>query len=447
MITVIGIIIGFLILMLLVVAHEFGHFIAAKRNGVVVEEFGIGFPPRAKAWIKNPEYEKWKKAKKQGKEPDRKPKKWLKLAKSEWGKPQKTLIFSINLLPIGGFCSMKGESDSDERPGSFGAASLWAKTKILFAGVTMNWLAAFIILSVLAATGMPGYMENWHSQFSASEPIFRPDYVMVGKIIEDSPAEKAGLEAESSISVACTTEDFTSVSTAPSDCRNLYTTSDLIDYNENHAGETVYYRVYTKDQLEEFSSSKNTAGLEPKTIEVKLNSRDDQYSLGAYLYQGAPIIYKSAGLMSPVVGAVNTIQLTGETYRGLGMMISSLFDGVTKQFSGDEAVKQEGREQIGAAGDSVSGPVGIIGVIFPASVQSGPRTLAFLAAIISISLACMNVLPIPALDGGRFTLIAIFRLLGKKLKKETEEKIVARTFVFLLILIALVTILDVTKFF
>ncbi|MBP5204820.1 site-2 protease family protein, partial [Candidatus Saccharibacteria bacterium] len=74
-------------------------------------------------------------------------------------------------------------------------------------------------------------------------------------------------------------------------------------------------------------------------------------------------------------------------------------------------------------------------------------TLAFLAALISVSLACMNVLPIPALYGGRFVLIALFRLRRKTLTKEMEEKIVARTFVFLLILIAIVTVLDITRFF
>ena len=117
---VFGVIIGFLILMLLVVAHEFGHFIAARRNGVTVEEFGIGFPPRAVAWLKNPEYDKWKKTGRKGK----RPKKWLKFPRSEWDKNQNSLIFSINYLPIGGFCQMKGESDSDKRPHSFGQASL-----------------------------------------------------------------------------------------------------------------------------------------------------------------------------------------------------------------------------------------------------------------------------------------------------------------------------------
>lgn len=332
---VLGIIIGFLILMALVVAHEFGHFIAARRNGVEVEEFGIGFPPRAVAWIKNPEYDKWKKSGKSGK----KPKKWLKLPRKDWDKKQQSLVFSINFLPIGGFCSMKGESDSDERKGSFGAASLWAKTKILFAGVAMNWLAAFLIMTVLAVTGMPHFMDN---QFY---------------IPEDSTEARIDIDDE-------------------------------------------YYLPVTKSTWS-----------------------------------------------APIVGAVDTIQLTGETYRGLWTLLKSLGSGIAKQFSGDEAVRTEGKEDLEYAGNSVSGPVGIIGKLFPESFESGPTVLAFLAALISVSLACMNVLPIPALDGGRFFLIAFYRLRGKKLEKSTEEKIVSRTFIFLLILIAVVTVLDIMRFF
>lgn len=123
---VFGIIIGIVILMTLVVLHEFGHFIMARRNGVKVNEFGIGFPPRAIAWVKKP-VEVEKDGKKITKE------KWVKIPKSDWDKPQDTLIFSLNYLPIGGFCSMDGESDADTRKGTFGAATFWGKTKILLA--------------------------------------------------------------------------------------------------------------------------------------------------------------------------------------------------------------------------------------------------------------------------------------------------------------------------
>ena len=150
---------------------------------------------------------------------------------------------------------------------------------------------------------------------------------------------------------------------------------------------------------------------------------------------------------APIVGAVTTIQLTGETYKGLGTAVYNLFSGVFKQFSSDEATREEGKTAIGAAGDSVSGPVGILGVLFPAFVDTGLSNILFLAALISVSLACMNVLPIPALDGGRFLLIAIYRLRKKKLTKEVEEKIVSRAFTVLLILIALITILDIIRLF
>ena len=402
---VFGVIVGFIILMLLVVAHEFGHFIAARRNGVEVEEFGIGFPPRAKAWIKVDG-------------------KWKKLPKSEWGKPQKTLIFSINCLPIGGFCSMKGESDSDRRPHSFGAASFWAKTKILFAGVTMNWLVAFAILTILSWTGMPEFIEK---QFiMPGDTTISAATVSVKEVIEASPAQKAGFKSGDVLISGYTK------SNSADDITIFYTASDIINFNKEHPGEAATYFV-----------SRDHENLE---IKATLNNADAEYLLGVTMSQDGQALYHSTW-SAPIVAAANTVQLTGETYRGLASMVGSFFSGVAKQFSADESTRTEGQSQIQAAGDSVSGPVGIIGVLFPNSVAAGPTTLAFLAAIISISLACMNVLPIPALDGGRFTLIALFKLLRKKLTKEIEEKIVSRAFIFLLILIALVTVLDITRFF
>ena len=126
-------------------------------------------------------------------------------------------------------------------------------------------------------------------------------------------------------------------------------------------------------------------------------------------------------------------------------MIWDLISGVGAQFSFDATVRENGQEAISAVGDSVSGPVGIVGVLFPAFTAAGPTNLAFLAALISVSLACMNVLTIPALDGGRWLLIAIYKLRKKKLTKETEEKIVSRAFLVLLMLIFIVTILDIVR--
>ncbi|MBR0242391.1 site-2 protease family protein [Candidatus Saccharibacteria bacterium] len=329
----VGVIVGLFVLMLLVTLHELGHFVAARRNGVRVLEFGIGFPPRAIAWVKDPKTKKWKRFK-----------------KKDWGKPQEGLIFSLNWLPIGGFCQMDGESAFDERKGTFGAASFWAKTKILFAGVAMNWLVAFLILTVLAWTGMPEFLPG---QFSVES---------------DTRVE------ESTEIVVVTTDD---------------------EGNEVRTPQKIRYSTWS----------------------------------------------------APIVGAGITLQITGQTFQGLGELLWNLISGVGRLFSFDASVRESGQEAISSVGESVSGPVGIVGVLFPTFTSAGPSNLAYLAAIISISLACMNVLPIPALDGGRWFLIGLYKLRRKKLTKEIEEKIVARAFVVLLALMLIVTVLDITRFF
>ena len=400
-----GIIIGLIILMLLVVAHEFGHFIMARKNGVRVLEFGIGFPPRAIAWVRNPSWQKGKKG----------VKKWVRLPKSEWNKPQKHMVFSLNWLPIGGFCSMDGESDSDTRQGTFGATSFWSKTKILFGGVLMNWLVAAIVLTILAFTGMPQFIENQFYLGNDAEII--GDGVTVVDVIENSPAKQAGFQKGDQI---VKVEDITI----------MYPT-DVTSYGQAHAGETVRYTVKNHETERELSA--------------KLNPEDSEYSLGVSMSYGQTFIRSTWS--APIVGLGTTIQLTGETFRGLGDMVWNLISGAVRQFSSDSVVREAGQTAISAAGDAVSGPIGIIGIIFPAFASSGVSNLAFLAAIISISLACMNVLPIPALDGGRWLLIAFYKLRRKPLTKETEERIVSRAFMILIMLIIFISILDITRFF
>lgn len=410
----IGVIVGLLVLMTLITLHEFGHFIAARRNGVKVLEFGICFPPRAIAWVKGSDG------------------KWHKLPKSEWDKPQKGLIFSLNWLPIGGFCQMDGESANDKRPHTFGASSFWSKTKILFAGVAMNWLTAFVILTILAWTGMPKFIEN---QFSiASDETFEKNPAVIVEVLEDSPAAKSGLVSGDKI-LAINGEEVTSA--------NM-----VSEYNHAHAGETVTYTIEhfkSKDECCEVCDVICEEGYVTKQITAELNPAGSEYALGISM-DSAQTLYHSTW-SAPIVGLGLTAQITGETFKGVGELIWNLVSGVGRQLSFDDTTRSEGREAIEAAGDSVSGPVGIIGVLFPAFTSAGPTNVAFLAALISISLACMNVLPIPALDGGRWLLIAIYKLRKKELTKEKEEKIVSRAFAILLALIALVTVLDVVRFF
>ena len=428
----VGVVVGLLVLMFLVTAHEFGHFLAARRNGVNVLEFGIGFPPRVVAWIKDIHTGKWR-----------------RLPRSEWKKEkatkvvysdgenkkfaQKGMVFSLNWLPIGGFCQMDGESDADTRKGTFGAANFWAKTKILFAGVTMNWLVAIVIFTVLAWTGMPEFLEGQFTIPADTRTESTP--VEISSVAENSPASRAGLEAGDKILAV--------------DGNEFIHASEITDYNETRPGEDVTYTIERTEEVDTGIRCVTSPCPSSKTKPVKrdvvvtLNPAGSDYLLGVTMATTQSLSYSTWS--APIVGVGLTAQLTGETFKGVGVMLWNLISGVGSQFSPDAAVRETGQEVISSVGDSVSGPVGIIGVLFPAFTSAGPTNLAFLAALISVSLACMNVLPIPALDGGRWLLIAIYKLRKKKLTKETEEKIVSRAFMVLLALIFIVTILDIIR--
>jgi regulator of sigma E protease len=127
--------------------------------------------------------------------------------------------------------------------------------------------------------------------------------------------------------------------------------------------------------------------------------------------------------------------------------VSNLASGLAGQLSPNQATRKDASTNLATVGDSVAGPIGILGTIFPAASKAGPLEVLFLAAVISLTLAVMNVLPIPALDGGRWFVMTIYRLRKKELTKEREEKIQAIGFSVLMILIVVVTIGDVAKLF
>lgn len=376
---ILGVAVGLVILVILVVVHELGHAIEARRNGVVVEEFGIGFPPRA-----------WKKKLKNG------------------------ILFTLNWLPLGGFVKLQGEHDAAEQKGDYGAASFWQKTKILLAGVTINWLVAALLFTVLAFTGLPKVLPDQFVIPSDVSTVLQPVEITV--LTPGYPADKAGLKVGDKI--------------VRFDGKEVPTAEKLIELTKESRGQEVAI-IY------------NRYGTEYPT-DVTLRGSDSGPILGAGLGQRELI---KSSWSAPIVGVVTTGQFTWVTLQGLGGLIGNLFQGLVSQLSPDSATRQHGSEELKMVGDSVAGPVGILGVIFPAAQQAGLTQLIFLTAVISLTLAVMNVLPIPALDGGRWTVMAIFRLLKKKLTKEREEKIQATGFLILMGLIILVTITDVTKFF
>lgn len=377
----IGVISGLLILVFLVVVHELGHAVVARRNGVVVEEFGIGFPPRA------------------------------------WAKKLKNGVnFSLNWLPLGGFVKLQGEHDAADQKGDYGAASFWQKTRILLAGVAVNWIVAAILLTILAATGLPKILPN---QFVIpSDARLEKQPVKVAVVTPKSPAAAAGLKPGDVI--------------VRFDGKLVPTPEALVHETTQDKGKTVEI-IYERKGME-------------YTTKATLNATDKNNH--GYLGVGPSqqeIIHTSWS--APIVGVVTTGQFTLATLQGLGDLLANLARGIVFQLSPNQSTRQQANADLSAAGNSVSGPIGILGIIFPAAEKAGLTELVFLTAIISLTLAVMNVLPIPALDGGRWFTMAIFRLLRKPLSKEREEKIQGTGMLVLMTLVVIVTIADVSKLF
>lgn len=374
-----GIIVGVLILVFLVSVHELGHAILARRNGVVVEEFGIGFPPRA----------------------------WAKKLKNG-------ILFTLNWLPLGGFVKLQGEHDSANKKGDYGAATYWQKTRILLAGVLINWLVAVLLLTVLAWTGLPKLLPNQFSVASDTTIVKKP--IELTLVAPGSPAEKAGLQAGDQI--------------LRFNGQSMETSEELSEATKTNKGKTVEI-IYSRDGVE---GSKD----------VTLRTDATKGFLGVSSGQREQI---QASWSAPIVGVVTTAQFTWVTLQGLGDLLVDFTKGIFLQFSLDASTREEAGESLEKAGNSVAGPIGILGTIFPAAEQAGLTQLTFLTAIISLTLAVMNALPIPALDGGRWFTMTLFRLLKKPLTKEREEKIQTAGFMILMGLIIVVTIADVGKLF
>lgn len=279
----------------------------------------------------------------------------------------------------------------------------------------MNWLVAAIILTILAFTGMPQFINNQF--YLENDAQITGEGITIAEVLPDSPAAKVGMQSGDKLIAI--------------DNKLITLPTEVTDYGTSHAGNTGKYTILR--------------GEEEIVLEPKLNPAGSEYALGISMTSGQTFIRSTWS--APIVGVGTTLQLTGETFRSLGELVWNLVSGVVQQFSFNSEVREAGQSALQSAGDSVSGPVGIIGVIFPAFAESGLTNLAFLAALVSVSLACMNILPIPALDGGRWLLIAIYRLRRKTLTKETEERIVSRAMMVLLMLIAIISILDITRFF
>ncbi|MDB5175342.1 MAG: hypothetical protein JWM81_200 [Candidatus Saccharibacteria bacterium] len=392
--SVVLLVIGIVLFIGLIVVHEFGHFIAARRNGVKVEEFGIFFPPRL----------------------------FKKKMKGGWD-------FTINLLPLGGFVRLHGEHDSDTEKGSFGAASLWAKTQIMAAGVAMNLLIALLLLTFLALVGMPKLLDN---QFTvASDTKISKQQLYVGFVEKDSPAAKAGLKAQDKLlayrgapcgSASCVNTAFT-------------TTQALKNATKTHAGSafTIKYERGGKVHVATVQLRSQ------KAVVASQKTNDPKGYLGM-----APneITLQRSTWSAPVVAVGLSTQMTKLTFEGLGKAVGGLGSIIAGTATGNSQARVHGQT---SASEQVSGPYGIF-LVLQIGSSFGLQYILFIIAIISLTLAIMNILPIPALDGGKLWITLVARGIFKKpLKPKTEELVNAIGFIVLITLMIVITVVDVRR--
>lgn len=367
---------GLVLFIGLVVIHEWGHFIMARRGGVEVEEFGIGFPPKAKTITR-----------KNGTE------------------------YTLNWLPLGGFVRLKGEHDASKGKGTYGVAPLSTKVKIMTAGVVMNLLTAYVLLVILALVGVPKLVDN---QFTVSnnETTTRND-VFIGYVEPDSPAGKAGLQPR---------DVLKSIGNKSNGQQNVQSVEMVPELTKQYAGQTVTIQ-YQRDGVVKQTNVELRSAAE---VEASKNTDNPKGYIGI-----APANFQVSRYTwsAPIVAGGLMTQFTELTFKGLGSAVAGLFSGDTAK-----------------ATEQVTGPVGIF-VVLQQGADLGFQFILMVIAIISLSLAIMNVLPIPALDGGRLFVTLLFRALKKPLTERREDAIHGTGFAALMVLFVLITIVDVKRFF
>lgn len=379
----------------LILIHEWGHFIVARRNGVEAEEFGLGLPPRAV------------------------------------GKRLKSgMVLSLNWLPLGGFVKLRGEHDGETSPGSFGAASIWAKTKILLAGVTMNLIAGLALLTILALIGMPKLLTAdtvGQDQFTVkSDTKVISQQVLAGTILPDSPAQRIGL----------TNTDIILSVKANGQNKEVKTRQQLHDATKSFAGQNVELTYKHNGQ----TVTKEVRLLSSQEV---LASRDSDNPKGYLGVAPNELVVQRSTWSAPLVALGLAKQFFELTIQGLGHALSGLGSAIAGLVTQNQEARQAGQTQ---ASSQVGGPVAIVAILWNSGTLGINFELIFIAYI-SLVLALMNILPIPALDGGRLLLMLISRGIFKKpLSRGAEEKIVGTAMALLLALIVLITIVDVKRF-
>lgn len=362
------------VLSVLVVFHEFGHYLAARIFGVKAEEFGVGFPPRAIGFVR--EHGKWK-----------------KVSGGDRASYANT-IWSLNWLPLGGFVRLKGEQDAkDLDKDSFAVKPAYARAIILFAGVAMNWLLAILIFTVGFSVGVPTDLEG-----VPAGAIVRDRCIEITQVLTGSPAATAGLQGGDSI---------TRIGTTP-----------IVD-----ADQARRVLAETSKDLTSFSLQVRREGKE-LTLPV------------------SPIYLESIKRPGIGIGLADVGIVRLPIHRAFVQAVTTTFLFTKMIVSGFGEILRNLVVNLRPGAD-LSGPVGIAVMTGKIAAQGFWPLMQF-AAILSINLAVVNLLPIPALDGGRLVFVALEVIRRRKASLSMEARFHQVGFVLLLALIALITIRDVS---
>lgn len=358
------------ILLVLIVVHEYGHFIVAKKSGIRVDEFGIGFPPRAFTYMR-----------KNGTD------------------------YTINWLLFGGFVRIFGENPNEESltgpdsERSFSNKPKLIRAGVLVAGVVMNMLLAWVLLSAIFMVGTDIALDD--TNISDAQNV----HLIVADVFPGSPAEGTGLiPGDTILSLR-----------ADGESAMTYTPEAISTFIAEHADE-------------------------PFTMRVERGGEDIEVTLSAEkgFAPGEPD-RRVIGIAMGLVGHVQYLNPFKALYEG-GVLLKDLtvlvWNGLSHFFAGLLTFSADFSE--------VAGPIGIVGVVGQAA-GLGITSLLFLVALISVNLAIINILPIPALDGGRLLFLLIEAFKGSPVDPKIANRIHGIFFALLIALILAVSYFDIAR--
>ncbi len=363
-----------LVLSVLVLIHEAGHYVAARIFGVKADEFGYGFPPRLIGFVKEAG-------------------RWIRVGRKDEKKYTNT-IWSINWLPLGGFVRIKGEQPGEESGAdSFHNKPIWQRVIILAAGVFMNWVLATILFAVVFSIGTTTALEDLPAGARIQDHSIR-----ITQIVSGSPADQAGLQSDDAVVLIDGKQP-----------QNSDETRNLIAQKGENAFPITILRNHEQKVL---------------MVTPAFLKEANKVALGIGISDVGRVSFSPPQAMRAAV--LTTIGYTKAIVLTFGELIR-------------DAVARRPLSQ------DLSGPVGIA-VMTGQIAQQGIIPLLQFAAVLSINLAVVNFLPIPALDGGRVLFLALEKLRRKPMSRTLEATIHNVAFVLLLLLVAVISARDLSKY-